>query len=216
MHGGATPIKHGLRSQYGPPRTVSRRIAAYENNPELMSHVRLAATAQALLDALMGKVVGSPTAEQVAAMVPLLSELRKTVTDWRRLADDSRFVDLLTARSMFGQMLERVVHFVAPERREEALDEVQAILGAYDQRTGGRDAPATFVELAKMATERQPVPAEAARQLAEALERTGSLRSAHGPRPNGPRRLHAHDPRPPTPLDRVPTVPRDDRCQRAP
>lgn len=134
-HGGRAAkknLKHGLDSKYGPPPALRARIEAYEQDPRLLSHVRIGAHMQALLDQLYAKVRDDGAAiddELVDSLRAVLGELRKAATDWHRLAVDSRFVDLVEARGVFGQALERVLRHVPDDRREAALRDFEDAIG---------------------------------------------------------------------------------------
>lgn len=135
-------MKHGLRSKYGPPPALAEEIERLQNDPRLLSHVRIGATMQALLDSLLEKVGqdGKPTVEQIEGMLPVLEALRKAATDWHRLATDKRFVDLIQARQLFAQGLERVLRHVPEEHRELALADFEAVIG--DGGIGGESVAA--------------------------------------------------------------------------
>jgi len=133
FHGGKRgALKHGLASKYGPPPALRERIEAYEKDPRLLSHVRIGAHMQALLDVLYAKAKDDEAAidgELVESLRAVLAELRKAATDWHRLAVDNRFVDLVEARQLFGQALERVLRHVPEDRHDAALRDFQDVIG---------------------------------------------------------------------------------------
>lgn len=133
FHGGRRgALKHGLKSKYGPPPSLRQRIEEHEKDPRLLSHVRIGAHMQALLDQLYARVQddnASMDADLVESVRSVLGELRKAATDWHRLAVDSRFVDLLEARQLFGRALETVLRYVPEDRRAEALRDFEDVIG---------------------------------------------------------------------------------------
>lgn len=140
MHGGATPVKHGLRSKYGPPAAVLARIEEAERNPKILDLRHIGAHLYVITEDLLAALEpaeGSTEprrldSDQAAALVPVLRELRKATTDYRRLALDERFVDLAEARQILATALEAILRHVPDEKRGEAIRDFEALTGSAD------------------------------------------------------------------------------------
>lgn len=148
-HGGKTPIKHGLRSKYGPPAQLLARIAEAELNPKVLDlrHIgaHLYVVTEDLLAALDpgdGKEPGRLDADQASALVTVLRELRKATTDYRRLALDERFVDLAEARQLLATGLEAVLRHVPDEKRADAIRDFKTVTASAGPEDAGASARA--------------------------------------------------------------------------
>lgn len=142
MHGGATPIKHGLRSKYGPPPRIAERIAALEHDSRVLDLRHVGAHLYAVVEEILGALEDEErlSTEQAEALLPVLRELRKTATDYRRLALDTRFVDLVEARSVLATGLQAVLRHVPEDRMAVAIADFDRVTAGETDAIAG---PAT-------------------------------------------------------------------------
>lgn len=128
MHGGATPVKHGLDSKYGPPPALAAKIAEFENDPKVLDHKHIGAHVYVLL---MGALHDRSEldASDAEELLPLLERLRRVATDYHRLALDSRFVDLVEAQAFIGRIVQAVLRHVPEEKRRDAIRDAEQLIG---------------------------------------------------------------------------------------
>lgn len=138
VHGGAASRArrtHGLTSRSGRPASIQRRIEQLEADPakvaRALDHKAIAVHLYAVLDDALDQLEKSHalTAGDAERLLAVLKEMRRTATDFHRLAVDKRFVDLVEAQALIARSLEAVMRFVPDERRREAIASAEAVLG---------------------------------------------------------------------------------------
>jgi hypothetical protein len=149
LHGGATPIKHGLYSK-DTPKTLGERIREMRDDPELLSLDRQAAIAQALQQSAIarfeeieraideGAYRKALDAPDVLDVLRKLTETSAKIIARRQGVTDGKTVPL----EVVSLLIDRVIHAVnryvvdAAVRRSIALEVTRGLdLGEVVERT---------------------------------------------------------------------------------
>ncbi len=125
IHGGKTPIKHGLRSRYPMQKKMVERVKAYEDDPRIMDPIHLQAILYGYVDELISQKNGEITLPEFVSMTGALEKLMRNAASFRKEDRKGRLVDAEELTAALSPILSWLVSQLPATGRDETVRELR-------------------------------------------------------------------------------------------